>query len=99
VYTASWKLTADCQHSGSQPKSDDESDRATPPRPRCAHRWASEPMEMNRHPTHDDQSAGALLMRLGRSATTGREALAPFAKNAVFSSFVAFLGPPYYLSA
>jgi signal transduction histidine kinase len=56
-------------------------------------------MGMNRHQTHDDQSAGALLMRLGRSATRGREALAPFAKYAVFSLYAVLLGLAYYLAA
>jgi len=56
-------------------------------------------MGMNRHPTPHDQSAGALLMRLSRSATTGRAPFAPFAKYAVLCSYVVLLGLSYYLAA
>src|SRR6266850_1009101 len=56
-------------------------------------------MGMNRHPTRDERSAGALLMRLGRSATTGRAPLAPFANYAVLCSYVVLLGLSYYLAA
>jgi signal transduction histidine kinase len=56
-------------------------------------------MGMNRHPTSDGQSAGALLMRLGRSVATGKELFAPLAKYAVLISYVVLLGVAYYLAA
>jgi signal transduction histidine kinase len=55
-------------------------------------------MGMNRHTTPDDQSAGELLMRLNRSATTARELLTPLAKYAVLISYVVLLGLSYYLA-
>jgi signal transduction histidine kinase len=56
-------------------------------------------MGMNRHPTPHHQSAGALLMRLSRSAATGRAPFGPFAKHAVLCSYVVLLGLSYYLAA
>lgn len=55
-------------------------------------------MGMNRHLTHDDQSAGELLMRLNCPAPH-REVLAPVAKYALISSYVVLVGLGYYLAA
>jgi two-component system, LuxR family, sensor kinase FixL len=55
-------------------------------------------MGINRHPMHDDRSAGELLMRLNRSVT-GRELLAPLAKYALIISYVVLVGVGYYLGA
>jgi signal transduction histidine kinase len=55
-------------------------------------------MKLNRHPTHDDQGAGELLMRFNRPATS-REVLAPLAKYALISSYVLLVALGYYLGA
>jgi integral membrane sensor domain MASE1 len=56
-------------------------------------------MEMNRHQTHNDQGAAALLIRLCRPAVTGREMLAPLAKSTRLISYVVLLWVSYYLAA
>jgi signal transduction histidine kinase len=53
---------------------------------------------MNHRQTQDSRGASALLIRLSRAFTTGREVLAPLNKPAGVISYVMLLGVSYYLA-